>query len=91
MFDDAGEGTIAFAHHPAPSETSVLFDAIPVRQSIRLNRNFLVCVPGQDRSREGLSPMRPASRKFLWSVAMYLSGFFAVAAVALFISPFLKV
>ena len=35
VFDEEGEGSIALAHHPAPSETSALFDAIPVRQSTR--------------------------------------------------------
>ena len=35
VFDPAGDGAIAFAHQPGPSDASALFDAIPVRQSTR--------------------------------------------------------
>ncbi len=35
VFGDAGAGSIAFAHHPAPGEASALFHAIPARQSTR--------------------------------------------------------
>ncbi len=34
-FDDAGGGSITFAHQPAPGRESVRFGAIPVRQSTR--------------------------------------------------------
>ena len=35
IFDSTGEGSIIFAHEPAPARGSVLFDAIPRRQSTR--------------------------------------------------------
>lgn len=37
VFDDSGAGSINFAYQPAPSLGSVLFDAIPRRQSTRAN------------------------------------------------------
>lgn len=37
VFDDSGAGSINFAYQPAPNLGSVLFDAIPRRQSTRAN------------------------------------------------------